>query len=167
MSVPMSKGYPDKDWHQPKYITKPTPVTINSLFPNFDRWAIGFDPLLTVFKEVSTAAKQASYPPYNIRQINKDLYYIEMALAGFEKAGLSVSKQENILTVSGEGINSALGNSEFVYIHQGIARRDFDQEFTLADHMEVTKAEFEDGLLTITVERILPEEKKPKLIPIE
>ncbi len=60
--------------------------------------------------------------------------------------------------------NGVLHSSD---IHQGIARRDFDQEFTLADHMEVTKAEFEDGLLTITVERILPEEKKPKNIPIK
>lgn len=166
MSIPMPKGYPNHDWHKPSQALPPKSVTINSLFPNFDRWAIGFDPLLTVFKEVSTAAKQTSYPPYNIRQVNKDLYYIEMALAGFDKAGLSISKQDKILTVSGEGINSQFGNSEFDYIHQGIARRDFDQEFTLADHMEVTKAEFEDGLLTITVERILPEEKKPKTIPI-
>ena len=166
MAIPMPKGYPDHDWHK-QTMPKTQVVTINSLFPNFDRWAIGFDPLLTVFREVSTAAKQASYPPYNIRQVNKDLYYIEMALAGFDKDGLSISKQENVLTVSGEGVNSHLGNSEFDYIHQGIARRDFDQEFTLADHMEVTKAEFEDGLLTITVERILPEEKKPKNIPIK
>jgi molecular chaperone IbpA len=163
----MSKGYPDKDWHQPKYVTKPQTVTINSLFPHFDRWAIGFDPLLSAFKEVSSAAKQASYPPYNIRQINKDHYIIEMALAGFEKEGLSITLQENILSVSGEGINSFLPNSEFDYIHQGIARRDFEQEFSLAEHMEVKSAEFESGLLTITLERVLPEEKQPKQIPIK
>lgn len=164
--IPMPKGYPDHDWRK-QPTPKPQVVTINSLFPNFDRWAIGFDPLLNAFKEVSSSVKQASYPPYNIRQVSKDRYYIEMALAGFDKAGLSISLQENVLTVSGEGINSALGNSEFDYIHQGIARRDFDQDFTLADHMEVTDANFEDGLLTITVDRVLPEEKKPKVIKIK
>lgn len=165
--MPASKGYPDHDWTKKQIPMPPKPITINSLFPNFDRWAIGFGPMLTTFNEVSASAKQASYPPYNIRQINKDLYYIEMALAGFNKEGLSVTVQENILTISGEGINSFLGNSEFDYVHQGLARRDFDQEFTLAEHVEVTDAEFKDGLLTITLERILPKEKQPKPITIK
>lgn len=164
--MPAGKGYPDHNWNDKK-LPAPQTVTINSLFPHFHRWAIGFDPLLTAFKEVSSAAKQASYPPYNVRQINRDLYYIEMALAGFDKDGISITVQENILTISGEGINSYIGNMEFDYIHQGLARRDFEQEFSLAEHMEVKEAEFKDGLLTITLERILPEEKKPKTIPIK
>lgn len=128
---------------------------------------VGFAPHFAFLSEVLSQAQSQKYPPYNLRAINGDKYIIELALAGFTKESLSVELQNNVLTVSGEGLNSTLPPSEFDYIHQGIARRDFTQSFPLAEHIEVESAEFEDGMLTITLVRNLPEEMKPKTIKIK
>ena len=136
------------------------PLTIASLFPQFNRWAIGFDPLFDTFKEVSSSVKASGYPPYNIYK-NKDTYVLELAVAGFSKEDLKISVKELTLTVEGE-----LSTSQEEALHKGIATRDFKQDFVLAEYVIVKGAELKDGLLRITLEQELPEEKKPKTISI-
>jgi molecular chaperone IbpA len=157
--LPHSKGYPSSDWH--KKPETPRVVTIQDLFPQFNRWAIGFDPLFDTFKQVSQATKIGGYPPYNIYK-KKDSYILELAVAGFSKDDIKISVQELTLTVEGE-----LEDTEAEAIHKGIATRDFKQEFALAEYIVVKGAELKDGLLRITLEQELPEEKKPKLISIK
>lgn len=159
-NMPMGKGYPDYDWHTKKTET-PKVVTIQDLFPQFNRWAIGFDPLFDTFKQVSQATKIGGYPPYNIYK-KKDSYILELAVAGFSKEDITISVQELTLTVEGE--LEASGDEP---IHKGIATRDFKQEFALAEYIVVKGAELKDGLLRITLEQELPEEKKPKVIEIK
>ena len=150
-----------KDWgHYPK-ITKSEVITINSLFPQFNRWAIGFDPLFDTFKHISAEVKSNGYPPYNIYK-NKDTYVLELAVAGFAREDIKISVKELQLTVEGE-----LGAPQEEAIHKGIATRDFKQEFALAEYIVVKGAELKDGLLRITLEQELPEEKKPKVIEIK
>ena len=144
----------------PKIPKVETPLTITSLFPQFNRWAIGFDPLFNTFKEVSSTAKTAGYPPYNIYK-NEDSYVLELAVAGFAKEDITISVKELTLTVEGE-----LEASGEEAIHKGIASRDFKQDFVLAEYVVVKSAELKDGLLRITLEQELPEEKKAKIIEI-
>jgi molecular chaperone IbpA len=144
----------------PKIPKLPEPVTINSLFPQFNRWAIGFDDLFDTFKTVSTGVKTSGYPPYNIYK-NKDTYVLELAVAGFAKEDITISVKELQLTVEGE-----LGAPQEEALHKGIATRDFKQDFVLAEYVVVKGAELKDGLLRITLEQELPEEKKPKVIEI-
>ena len=149
-----------KQYEYPK-IEKPKVITLNDLFPQFNRWAIGFDPLFDTFKQVSSTAKVGSYPPYNIYK-KKDQWILELAVAGFSKDDIKITIQESTLTVEGE-----LEASDEVTIHKGIATRDFTQEFALAEYIVVKNAELKDGLLRITLEQELPEEKKPKIIDIQ
>ena len=135
-------------------------VTINSLFPQFNRWAIGFDPLFDTFRHISAETKTSGYPPYNIYK-NKDTYVLELAVAGFAKEDLTISVKELTLTVEGE-----LSTPQEEALHKGIATRDFKQEFALAEYIVVKGAELKDGLLRITLEQELPEEKKAKTITI-
>lgn len=165
MATPISKGYPSpwdkEDWHTKKPMSsEPKVITIQDLFPQFNRWAIGFDPLFDTFKEVSKTVKVGGYPPYNIYK-KKDQWILELAVAGFTKDDIKISVQELTLTVEGE-----LEASDVEPIHKGIATRDFKQEFALAEYIVVKGAELKDGLLRITLEQELPEEKKPKIIEI-
>lgn len=163
-------GYP-KDPHKERYpnpwgrtgtTSQPIPeVTITSLFPQFNRWAIGFDPLLDTFKQVSQSAKFGGYPPYNIYK-DGDRYILELAVAGFSKEDITISVKELQLTVEG-----CLEASEAEPIHKGIATRDFKQDFVLAEYVVVKGAELKDGLLRITLEQELPEELQPKIIKIK
>ena len=163
MTVPMSKGYPNDPWNKDYQWKKPeTPkvLTLNDLFPQFNRWAIGFDPMFDTFKQVSSTAKISGYPPYNIYK-KKDQWILELAVAGFTKENITISVQELTLTIEGQ-----LEDTEDVAIHKGIATRDFKQDFALAEYIIVKGAELKDGLLRITLEQELPEEKKPKVIEI-
>lgn len=157
-----NKKYPDYDWHKKPgsgSITT-TPVTINSLFPQFERWAIGFDPLFETLKTISSDVKATSYPPYNIYK-SKDNYVLEIAVAGFSKEDIKISVKELTLTVEGSALPSVDN-----YVHKGIASRDFKQDFALAEYVVVDSAEMKDGMLRIVLSQELPEEKKPKVIEI-
>lgn len=177
MTVPMP-GYPkgqdphqnrynDHEWNKyPKYQPKTVnntaaEVTIASLYPMFNRWAIGFDPLLDTFKQVAAGAKTGGYPPYNIYK-NDDTYILELAVAGFAKEDITITVKELQLTVEGR-----LEASKEEPIHKGIATRDFKQDFVLAEYVVVKGAELKDGLLRITLEQELPVELQPKLIKIK
>lgn len=144
----------------PKIKETPKVITINDLFPSINKWAIGFDPVFDALRDVSRTSKLAGYPPYNIYK-NKDSYVLELAVAGFTKEDISISVKELVLTVEGE-----LAPSGDEPIHKGIATRNFKQNFALGEYVVVKGAELKDGMLRITLEQELPEEKKPKIIEI-
>lgn len=143
------------------YVPKKASLSIEDLFPRLNNWAIGFDPMFSTLSELSKA--KASYPPYNISR-DGDNWEIEVAVAGFKKDDLKVSVEDRTLAVS--SVDSKEEDSRKV-LHQGIAKRAFNLKFALAEYVEVKKVKLEDGLLTISLETELPEEKKPKVLDIE
>lgn len=126
---------------------------------NFGKYSIGYDQIDRVFKSLSEQTNK--YPPYNIKKINEDQYMVEVAVAGFDQSEISVEVKEQILTIKGN-----TKNSSEEYIHQGIARRNFTRELVLNEFVEVTTANLVNGMLQINLAYIVPEHKKPKVIPI-
>jgi molecular chaperone IbpA len=111
---------------------------------------------------------QSNYPPYNIRKAGKDRYAIEVAVAGFNKDDVEVEYEDNLLTVKTKKVDKAVEKDmDGEIIHRGISQRSFSRSFTIADDIKVEGAEIKDGLLTINCEKIVPEQKKRKLIPIK
>jgi molecular chaperone IbpA len=141
--------------------------TIMQLDPLF-RQSIGFDRFKDLFENLAHSEKGGvpSYPAYNIEKIDDETYLITMAVAGFSEKDLSIVAQENALVVSGK-----LGDMESEksrdYLHKGIATRSFERKFRLADRIVVSDAELNHGLLNITLKVIIPEEAKPRVIPIK
>jgi molecular chaperone IbpA len=105
-----------------------------------------------------------NYPPFNILKWNEDQYEIQIAITGFEKEEIRVEVEQNQLTVYGESKVMSLGDT--MYIHRGLATRDFERTFTLAEHMEVKGAETKNGMLRIQIFRNIPESEKPRVIDI-
>jgi len=129
------------------------------------RSAIGFDRLAHMINSANrNEQSQPSYPPYNIELLDEQNYRISMAVAGFTDAELSIHTENNTLTISGKKEED---KTERQYLYQGIAARDFERRFQLADHVRVTKARVENGLLHVDLLREIPEAMKPRLIPIE
>ena len=135
-----------------------TSGTWNNIFN--DPFFIGFGPNIRTWHHVSG---QNNYPPYNLIQEDDDTYLVEIALAGFDKDDISVTTDKDQLIIKGEREEE----KDTTYTHKGIATRSFTRSFALAEFMVVTGAEFENGMLSIRVERIVPEEKKPKSIKIK
>ncbi len=130
----------------------------------FYRSAIGFDRMANILDNLNrTEQNQPSYPPYNIELTGEDKYRITMAVAGFDRAEINIEVNQNNLTVSG---NKAAEDKARTYLHQGIAARSFERRFQLADHVQVQSANYENGLLHIELQRIIPEAMKPRTIPI-
>ena len=127
------------------------------------RILIGFDQVIN--SRVSTT-QQNNYPPHNLIQYNDTTYGIELAVAGFAKEEITVEVEQNCLIISGEK-NSEPLSSEMVYIHRGLAARNFQQAFPLAEYMEVIGASVKDGVLKIDIERIVPDTIKPRQIQIK
>ena len=126
------------------------------------RHSIGFDHLEDIFDSmVRLNSYSNNYPPYNIRSNGKDQYSIELAVAGFEDKELSINLENGQITIEGNK-----DNSEANFMHQGIATRSFKRTFQLAEHVEVIGAGLNNGLLTVALERKLPEELRPKKIEI-
>ncbi len=130
-----------------------------------NRALIGFDQLFDTFEARFANQLATNYPPYNIEKISENLYDIVIAVAGFEKSEVTVEVEGDQLTIRGEKDVSADPQPE--YLHRGLAFRDFERRFTLADHMEVIKAEIKNGLLLIQLERRVPEALKARKIDIE
>ena len=129
------------------------------------RSTVGFDHLSNLLDAVSRGeANNNGYPPYNIELIEKDKYRITMAVAGFIEEELKLQTEKQVLTV--KGTKGADDNVQHNYLHQGIAARNFERRFQLADHVEVKEAKLANGLLYINLEREIPEALKPKQIPI-
>ncbi len=127
------------------------------------RSTVGFDRLVQLLDSVG-GVDADGYPPYNIERTGEDAYRISMAVAGFGEEDISIEAHRNVLTVKGEKSAEQRGESELLY--RGIASRSFERRFQLADHVEVTGANLENGLLHIDLTRNIPEEMKPRRIPI-
>ena len=139
-------------------------LTLRSLdIPSIHKFGIGFD---NVFDELMRMNSQQStnYPPYNIVKQSEDNFYIEVATAGFREGEVEINLDNRLLSIKGRITREEDQLNE--YLHRGISSRDFDREFTLADHVEVVNASQRDGILTVYLERRIPEEKKPKTIAI-
>jgi len=108
-----------------------------------------------------------NYPPHNILKTGENQYEIQIAVTGFEKSEIAVTVEANVLTVKGEGAESIRHEQpEIVYLHRGLATRDFVREFPLAEHMEVAGAEIRNGMLIVKLIRNIPESEKPRVIDI-
>ena len=125
-----------------------------------DPFFIGFQPNVRTWTHVT---KQETYPPYNVIKVDDETYRVDLALAGFDKKDVDVTVDNGSLIIKGEVSTEESGEA----LHKGIATRKFTRSFALGEFMEVTGAEFKNGMLAITVERIVPEEKKPKSIKIK
>jgi molecular chaperone IbpA len=130
------------------------------------RSSIGFDRFNDLFESMIEGADDRfdTYPPYNIEKAGEDQYRIVMAVAGFTMKDLNITSQRDTLIVSGKV--EERDDREVTYLHRGIAARAFQRTFRLADHIKVTGAEINDGLLTIHLVHEVPEEAKPRMIPI-
>jgi molecular chaperone IbpA len=135
-------------------------------FAPFYRSTVGFDRLFSTLDQLSGVESAApSYPPYNIGRTNEDAYRISVAVAGFTDADLSIEAKENTLTIRGEKqTNDEEETGDLLY--RGIAARNFERSFQLADYVEVKGASLENGLLHVDLVREIPEAMKPRAIPI-
>lgn len=125
------------------------------------RSSIGFDRLFDLLDETQRAAED-NYPPYNIERLGEDRYQISLALAGFKPDEISITAEQNVLTVEGHK-----GDKEqHEYLYQGISARPFKRQFNLADYVQVKAASFDNGLLRIELFREIPEAMKPRRIKI-
>jgi molecular chaperone IbpA len=127
----------------------------------FFRSTVGFDRLLGLLE----SASEQGYPPYNIERNDENNYRVTLAVAGFAEKDLSVDVKDRVLTVTGRREAEA-SDRQNPLLYQGIAGRSFERSFQLAEHVEVKAARLENGLLHVDLERIVPEEKKPRRIPI-
>ena len=125
-----------------------------------DPYFIGFDKMLN--KLSSATPGQSNYPPYNIVKTDDNLYELQLAIAGFTQDDLEIEVKDGVLHIEGRKESE----DEKTYLHKGISARAFRQRFTLADTIIVNGADLADGILTISLENIIPEEKKPKKILI-
>lgn len=138
--------------------------TTFDLSPLF-RSTVGFDRLNELLDSALRGEEQAvSYPPYNIEKLGEDDYSITMAVAGFREEDIEITAQQNLLVVSGRTAED--GKGERVYLHKGIGTRAFERKFSLADHVRVTDAKLDHGLLTVHLVREVPEAYKPRTIAV-
>jgi molecular chaperone IbpA len=128
-----------------------------------DPFFIGFNRELDRLNAVHNLATRQAYPPYDILKLDEDTYKLSLAVAGFSKDNINVSVDNGTLIIKGEIVK--VTDAEIV--HKGIAGRKFTRTFALGEYMEVTGAEMEDGMLNIDIDRIVPEEKKPKTIKVK
>lgn len=135
-----------------------------SKLDTINRALIGFDSVFDALERRYTNSAQTNYPPYNIIRLDDNHYNIEMAVTGFEKKEITVQVETNILSITASSAEPT--DPELVFLHRGLARRDFERTFTLAEHMKVISAEIKNGVLTIILEREIPESAKPKVIDI-
>jgi len=132
------------------------------------RRTVGFDRINDMFETLlsETSDHGDSYPPYNIEKLGENDYRVVMAVAGFGMDDLNIMLEDGELTVSGDVQNKS-AHDDVQFLHRGIGTRAFKRSFRLADHIQVTDADMQNGLLTINLVREVPEEKKPRAIPIK
>jgi len=136
----------------------------NSLRP----FSVGFDSIFEEFDRMleSTERYNSNYPPYNIRKLNDNNYKIEVALAGYSKDDIQLELKDSTLTVRNKTKEKVIDEESNGVIHKGISTRQFERSFTISEDIKVKNAELNNGLLNIDLERIIPDEKKPRLIDI-
>lgn len=124
---------------------------------------VGFDHIFNDLERMATSHQKDHYPPHNVVKLNDDQFIIELALVGFKEKDLDITVQDGILTIKG---NREHRRNQELYVHKGISGRKFERSFRLSEFVEVTGASLEDGLLSISLEKILPEERRPQKIAI-
>jgi molecular chaperone IbpA len=134
-------------------------------FAPYYRATVGFDRVFDLLDSVASQPASSGYPPYNIEKTGDNAWRIVMAVAGFSEAELNVTQREDVLVVTGR--NAPERPDQPQYLYRGIAGRDFERHFQLADHVKVAGARLANGLLTIELHREIPEEKKPRSIRID
>ena len=136
----------------------------NSLRP----FSVGFDSIFEEFDRLleSTERYNSNYPPYNIRKLNDNDYKIEVALAGYSRDDIELELKDSTLTVRNKTREKVINDESNGVIHKGISTRQFERSFTISEDIKVKNAELKNGLLNIDLERIIPDEKKPRLINI-
>ncbi|MFP4537642.1 MAG: Hsp20 family protein [Dichotomicrobium sp.] len=128
---------------------------------------VGFDHVASILEQLAAAETDNGYPPYNIERVDENNYRITMAVAGFGENDLDIEIREGTLRIAGNKPSEAeQGESETVFLHRGIAARNFERRFRLAEHVEVNGAKLENGLLHIDLRRELPDAMKPRKIEI-
>ena len=142
-----------------------------SIFNQLRPVTIGFDPIFDrferMFDEDFLNAPSVNYPPYNIVKTGDYTYDIELALAGFNKKDIDVSYEDGVVTVKTIHETSEESQANGSILHRGISKRQFTKAFQIADDVEVRGAELKDGLLKISLERIIPENRKPRSIEVK
>lgn len=142
-----------------------TRLTTLDLAP-FYRSAIGVDRLFDrIVGQIDSATNSSNYPPYNILKTGENTYEVQVAVAGFRQGEVNVELKDGNLIITGEKNEAELPEG-YSYEHQGISARRFIRTFALADHVEVKSASSRDGILTVSLERIIPEALQPKTIAI-
>jgi len=127
------------------------------------RSVVGFDRLATLLDAAAQTEGPTGYPPYNIETVGENAYRIEIAVAGFKADELDIQVKESLLTVTGRKAANDEGRR---FLHRGLAERNFERRFQIADYVFVTAADLKDGLLSIALKRELPESLKPRKIEI-
>lgn len=130
------------------------------------RSTVGFDQFASLLDQVLSDSNQQSFPPYNIERTGENAYRITMAVAGFAEDELSIEARQNLLTITGRKEEKQEEDGETRVLHRGIATRNFERRFQLADHVEVRGAALENGLLHVDLVREIPEAMKPRQIEI-
>jgi molecular chaperone IbpA len=133
--------------------------TLNASMLN-DPFFIGFDRMIDRMREQTPG--QSNYPPYNIVKTDENFYELQLAVAGFTQNDLDIEVKDGVLTVEGKKDSE----DERTYLHKGISARAFRRTFTLSDTIIVSGADLTDGILTVSLENVIPEEKKPRKIEI-
>ena len=144
-----------------------TTANLSDFITSLTPFTVGMDRMFRDLEQFSNsfAGSSTAYPPYNIEQIDEGRWVISMAIAGFGEEDIKVSQKERNLTVKGK-IESKTDENEEHFVHHGIANRSFDRTFRLGPHVLVRNATLKNGMLAIDLEQELPEEEKPKEIPI-
>jgi len=128
---------------------------------------VGFEHLASILEQLTTAETDNGYPPYNIERVDENNYRITMAVAGFSENDLDIEVKEGMLRIAGnKTAEKERENDETVFLHRGIASRNFERRFRLAEYVEVSGAKLENGLLHIDLRRELPDAMKPRKIEI-
>lgn len=133
-------------------------------FTPYRRNTVGFDRLFELLENTGRATQNENYPPFNIERTGENDYQVTVAVAGFKPDEIDITAQQNLLIVTGSKQSDSNDNRDF--LHMGIASRNFERRFQLADHIHVTAADMADGLLIITLVREVPEALKPRKIAI-
>ncbi len=135
-------------------------MTHLDIFGQFRPFAIGFDRYFEDLERMSNIT-QTNYPPYNVVKEDSEHFTVELAVAGFSKKDVSITKEKNVLVIEGK-----VEDESKDFVHKGLASRAFKRSFTLADDVEISGASLKDGILVVSLERVIPEEDKPVSIKI-
>ena len=142
-----------------------------SIFNQLRPLSVGFDDVFNHFESMFDhqfdTLNVSNYPPYNIVKVDKNKFDVEVALAGFNKKDINVSVENGMLTIESKTEEKSKYDKDCEVIHKGISKRYFKRSFTIADDVEVKGAELKDGLLRVSLERIVPDHKKPRTISIK